>query len=81
MTQFLNRIAINPKILGGKPIIKGTRIPIYVILQMLRDGATFEKILEEYPKLTKDDIQAILDYSLYLINQENEELIPLNPEI
>ena len=80
MTQFLNRITINPKILGGKPIIKGTRIPIYIILQMLRDGATFEKILQEYPKLTKDDIQAVLDYSLYLINQENEELIPLKPE-
>ena len=80
MTQFLNRLTINPKILGGKPIIKGTRIPIYIILQMLRDGATFEKILQEYPKLTKDDIQAVLDYSLYLINQENEELIPLKPE-
>jgi uncharacterized protein (DUF433 family) len=46
---------------------------------MLRDGATFEKILQEYPKLTKDDIQAVLDYSLYLINQENEELIKFYP--
>lgn len=47
---------INPQILGGKPVIKGTRIPIYIILQMVRDGATFEKIIGEYPDLQEEDI-------------------------
>ncbi|MHA2272911.1 MAG: DUF433 domain-containing protein [Candidatus Hodarchaeales archaeon] len=71
---------INPRILGGKPVIKGTRIPIYIILQMLRDGATFEKIIEEYPDLQKEDIQAVFDYMLYLTDPSNEEVIYLSQE-
>ena len=74
------RIVINPKILGGKPVIAGTRIPIYVILQMLRDGASFSEIIKGYPRLTIEDIQAVLDYSLYLVNNENEEEISLIQE-
>ena len=66
--------------MGGKPVIKGTRIPIYLILQMLKDGATFEKIIKEYPRLTVNDIQAVLEYSLYLVNHENEETIPLSQD-
>ena len=52
--------------MNGKPVIKGTRIPIYVILHMLRDGASFEKILHEYPKLTDKDIRAVLDTYIIL---------------
>ena len=77
MNTTLSRIEINPKILGGKPVIKNTRIPVYVILQMLKDGATFKKILEEYPKLTEEDIKAALEYSIYLLNHPDEELIPI----
>jgi uncharacterized protein (DUF433 family) len=76
--EWCTRIEINPKILDGKPIFKGTRIPIYIILQMLRGGASFEKIIEEYPRLSVDDIRAALDYSVYLINQPDEEIIALN---
>ena len=60
-----DRIEINPKILGGKPVFKNTRIPIYVILQMIRDNASFDQIIQEYPRLTIDDIKAALDYSMY----------------
>jgi uncharacterized protein (DUF433 family) len=76
--EYFNRIEINQKILGGKPIFKGTRIPIYIILQMLQSGATFEEIIEEYPRLSIDDIKAALDYSIYLVNQPDEELILLS---
>jgi len=72
------RIEVNPKVLGGKPIFKGTRIPVYVILQMLRGEATFEKIIEEYPRLSMEDIKAALDYSVYLINQPDKEIIAIN---
>ena len=80
MIMFNERIVVNPKILGGKPIIKGTRIPIYIILRMLRDGASFNEILNEYPRLTIEDIQAVLDYSIHLIDLGCEEEITLNQE-
>ena len=78
MSYDLNRIEINPKILGGKPVFKGTRIPIYIILQMFRGGASFEEIIQEYPRISVDDIKAALDYSVYAINQPDEEIIALN---
>ncbi|MCG3219393.1 MAG: DUF433 domain-containing protein, partial [Candidatus Heimdallarchaeota archaeon] len=49
-----------------------TRIPIYIILTMLRDGASFDKIIEAYPRLEKEDIKAVLDYSIYLANFDEE---------
>ncbi len=80
MHDFQQRIEINPKVLGGKPVIKGTRIPVYVILQMLRDGTTFKKIIEGYPRIEEDDIKAVLEYALYLVTGESEEEILLNQE-
>ncbi|OIO44462.1 MAG: antitoxin [Candidatus Nealsonbacteria bacterium CG_4_10_14_0_8_um_filter_35_10] len=58
-----NRIEINPKIMMGKPIIKGTRIPVYVILNLLAEGYDFEKIIKEYPDLTRQDILAAITYA------------------
>ena len=77
MHSFIDRIEINPRILGGKPIIKDTRIPVYIILEMLRDGLTFKEIIDEYPRLKEEDIKAVLDYSLYLVNHPDEQEIPL----
>ena len=57
---LLNRIQINPKVMIGKPVIKGTRIPVELILKMLSQGIATEEILEEYPHLTKEDIRAAL---------------------
>ena len=56
-----DRIEINPKKMGGKPVIKGTRIPVYFILKLLANGWSFEDILESYPQLTKEDITALLE--------------------
>lgn len=76
MTPF-NRIEVNPEILGGKPVIKGTRIPIEIIIVMLRDGAGVDEIIKGYPRLTKEDIRAVYEYMLMLVNSQYIEEIPL----
>ena len=75
MVGNIEQITINPKIFSGRPIFKGTRIPISIVLKMLRDGAGFQQILDEYPRLSEDDIRAALDYSVYLIDHPEEEII------
>ena len=59
----MDRIEFNPKVCNGKPIIKGTRIPISVILEQIADGETWETLLNDYPELKKEDIQAALLYA------------------
>ena len=59
-TELLNRIQVNPAIFGGKPIIRGLRIAVEHILGMLAAGDTPETILQEYPFLEPEDIQACL---------------------
>jgi uncharacterized protein (DUF433 family) len=66
----LDRIEINPKIMVGKPAIKGTRIPVELILKMLSQGIATEEILGEYPQLTKEDIQAALAYGVKALEVE-----------
>ena len=58
--QLLERITFDPKIMVGKPIIKGTRLTVEYILNLLAHGATNTEILEEYKVLTSEDIQACL---------------------
>jgi len=58
--KLLERIEINPQILAGKPVIKGTRISVELILRMLSQGISGEEILEEYPHLIEEDIKAAL---------------------
>jgi len=55
MAEVQERIVKDPKILGGKPVIKGTRIPIHLILHMIDGGSSFEEILNDYPRLTLED--------------------------
>ena len=57
------RIVVNPKILGGKPIIKGTRLSVEFILELLASNVSEEEILEDYSHITKADIQACLRYA------------------
>jgi uncharacterized protein (DUF433 family) len=58
-----NLIASDPEILGGKPIVKGTRISVALILQCLASGMTREEILRGYPTLTEEGLNAALDYA------------------
>ena len=73
MIGYHDRINIDPKILSGKPVFKGTRIPISIVLKMLRDGATFQKILEEYPRITEEDVKAALDYSVFIVDHPRKK--------
>ena len=57
------RIEVNPDILTGKPVIAGTRIPVYLILNLLASGYDAERIIEAYPRLTHEDIRAALSYA------------------
>ena len=66
----MEHIEINPKILVGKPVIKGTRIPVSLILNLLVHGYTEERILKAYPNLKKADILAAVRYSEKRINRE-----------
>ncbi len=58
-----DRIEINPKVMMGKPVIRGTRIPVELILRKISEGASEADLLEAYPKLTHEDIQAGIRYA------------------
>jgi len=70
-----DRIVIDPEILSGKPVIKGTRIPVYLILELLGSGMTEKEVLDEYPTLKEEDIKAALLYASKCL--EDEETITL----
>jgi uncharacterized protein (DUF433 family) len=75
MEEVMDRIVIDEEVLGGKPVIKGTRIPVYLIVELLGNGLTEKEVLLEYPTLTKEDIKAALLYASKCI--ENEETITI----
>jgi len=76
--QLLKRITINPKVMVGKPIIRGTRLTVEYILNLLAHGATVAEILEEYEGLTQEDIQACLLFATKSL--ENTTFMPLTAE-
>jgi uncharacterized protein (DUF433 family) len=59
MKTHHDKIAINPDVMLGKPVIKGTRIPVELIIRKLGEGATIEDLLDAYPNLKKDDIHGL----------------------
>jgi uncharacterized protein (DUF433 family) len=58
----MDRIEINPRVMLGKPVIRGTRIPVELIVRKLREGASDADLLDAYPRLTRDDIDAAIRY-------------------
>jgi uncharacterized protein (DUF433 family) len=76
--QLLDRITLNPKVVVGKPVIKGTRLTVEHILNLLAHGETMEEILEEYNGLTPEDIQACLLFATRSL--ENTSFMPLTVE-
>ncbi len=67
----MDRIVVNPQIRFGKPIIKGTRITVQEVLELLNDGLTFKQIIQDYyPDLKQDDIRACLQYAIALVAAE-----------
>jgi len=75
MEDFMKHIEINPKILLGKPIIYGTRIPLELIVKLVAHGWKNEDIIKEYPSITKKDIRAALLYAKKIL--EEEEVYPI----
>jgi uncharacterized protein (DUF433 family) len=59
----MDRIELNPRVCNGKPVIKGTRIPVSVILDQIAEEGSWDGLLDGYPELTKEDIQAALSYA------------------
>jgi len=58
-----NRIELNPRVCNGRPVIKGTRISVSVILEQIAEGDSWDTVLANYPELKKEDIQAALIYA------------------
>ncbi len=76
--QLLERIMLDPKIMVGKPVIKGTRLTVEYVLNLLAHGATMTEILEEYKDLTPEDIQACLLFATRFL--ANTSFMPLVAE-
>ncbi|MBI5074984.1 MAG: DUF433 domain-containing protein [Nitrospirae bacterium] len=70
-----SRIELSPRVCNGKPVIKGTRIPITVILEQIAEGASWESILEGYPELKREDIHAALMYAKASLDHSELETI------
>ena len=74
--NWQERITVDPKVLVGKPIIKGTRIAVEFVVDLLARGWTSAQILEEYDHLTPDDIQACLAYASEMLKTERVYVTP-----
>jgi uncharacterized protein (DUF433 family) len=75
---LLKRIVMNPKVMTGKPVVKGTRLTVEFILNLMAHGATTQEILDEYKGLTQADIQACILFASKAL--ENTVFMPLSVE-
>ena len=76
MTDWRTRIVIDPQILVGKPIIKGTRISVELIIDLLARGYTVEQIRQQYDHLASEDVQACLAYASDVLRSEKVYALP-----
>jgi len=77
-TDLLKRITVDPAVMVGKPTIRGLRITVEQILKALAGGVTVDELLEDYPELEREDIQAVLLYASERISEE--QVFALNVE-
>lgn len=75
-----DRIDIDPAVMMGKPVIRGTRITVELILHKLAEGATEKELLEDYPHLTVEDVRAAVAYGAASVAQEEVVLLPDTPK-
>jgi uncharacterized protein (DUF433 family) len=68
---MIGRIEIDPSIMLGKPVVRHTRIPVELVLRKLAEGASTDELLDAYPRLVKEDIQACLAYAANAIAHED----------
>lgn len=69
---YTDRIIVDPEILAGKPVIKGTRIPVELVLKRLSQELDTQTLFEAYPRLTEADVKACLAYAQELVEEEAE---------
>lgn len=74
--ELLRRITIDPKIFGGKPIVRGRRLAVEHVLGMLAAGDSTDDLLQAYPWLERDDVLACLAYARRVVGHERVELLP-----
>ncbi len=70
LVEYRGRIVVDPRVMGGKPVIKGTRIPVYFILELLSNGWSVDDILREYPHLSREDVLAAIRYAARVLREE-----------
>ena len=75
-TELLKRITFNGEIFGGKPIVRGRRLAVEHVLQMLEAGDSIDDILHGYPWLQREDVLACIAYARRLVEHERVELMP-----
>jgi uncharacterized protein (DUF433 family) len=75
--NWQDRIAVDHKVLVGKPVIKGTRIAIEILVELVANGWSHQQILKNYPHLTEEDIQAALHYAAEAVKQEHVYPLPV----
>ena len=73
--ELLNRITLDPAVMVGKPVIRGTRLTVEHVLNLLAHGATEQEVLAEYPGLTREDLQACLLFATRSL--ESTDFMPL----
>jgi uncharacterized protein (DUF433 family) len=71
-----DRIEIDPDRLGGKPVVRGSRIAVQLVVEMVADGWPEARILAEYPTLTPDDVRACLHYAAAMLREERRFTLP-----
>ena len=69
--RLLARIVVDPKVMAGKPVIRGTRIPVELLVRMVAQGIPEGEILREYPRLQPDDVRAALTYAAEVVAGED----------
>jgi len=75
--DWRERITVDPRILVGKPVVKGTRIAVEMVVDLLAAGWTHQQILDSYPTLSEADVRACLSYASELLH--TEQVYPLEP--
>jgi uncharacterized protein (DUF433 family) len=70
LNNWEDRIIVDPKVLVGKPVIKGTRLSVEFVLGLLANGWSVEQVLDEYHQLSRDDIIAVLKYAVEAVKEE-----------
>jgi len=79
--SITDRIEVNPKVMMGKPVIRGTRIPVELILRKISEGANERDLIDAYPRLRREDIQAALRYAADTLAHEETVILTLPKKV